>query len=87
MYWSMYTGYRIGYELNKPYLEGKVGKGDGLRLILAAFEGLMVDAVAPWYTVLRRTNGYDEVKKDRPAEEKLMWDEVLHSMIHRIRRL
>jgi hypothetical protein len=32
---------------------------------------MLFDAVAPWYAVLRRTNGYEEIRKDDPEEAPL----------------
>ncbi len=66
LWWSMYSGYRVGYELHAPYLDGARGRWDGLRLAYSAFIGLLVDAIAPWYAVFSRTKGYDEIRKDKP---------------------
>lgn len=68
MWWSMYSGYRVGYELHMPYIDGAKGRWDSVRLAYSALLGLLVDAVAPWYAVVSKTNGYEEIAKDRSLE-------------------
>lgn len=74
MWWTIYSAYKVGLEIHEPYVE-RVEPVKGLKLVWAATLGMLFDAVAPWYAVLRRTNGYEEIRKDDPEEAPL--DEVV----------
>jgi hypothetical protein len=83
MWWSMYSAYRVGYELHEPYLDGTRGRWDWVRLAYSAFIGLLVDAVAPWYAIVSRTDGYDEIRKDTPVVQEPMVGAVPRSTLNR----
>ncbi len=70
MWWTIYSAYKVGLEIHEPYVE-RVEPVKGLKLVWAATLGMLFDAVAPWYAVLRRTNGYEEIRKDDPEEAPL----------------
>ena len=62
-WWSIISNYWVGLEIHEVYVEEKV-KGKLLRVIWSAVLGILADAISPWYALIWRTKGYDEVKKD-----------------------
>jgi beta-1,4-mannosyltransferase len=61
VWWSMLNGYLVGLDLHRIYVK----TGDGiLNRIKGVLVGLAADAIAPWYAIIFRTKGYDEIKKD-----------------------
>ncbi len=70
MWFMIVSAYMVGLELHEPYIES-AGKYRGLKLFAGAALGMLFDAVAPWYALLRRTNSYEEIRKDDPAEAPL----------------
>ena len=65
VWWSIINGYIIGLEFHKAYTEINNGIFNIIKSIL---KGLFVDAVAPWYAIFFKTNGYDEIRKDDPKK-------------------
>jgi hypothetical protein len=65
-WWSIINTYRIGLELHEAYIENHVPK-KLLRVIWSVALGILADAVSPWYALIMRTKGYDEIKKDSPV--------------------
>ena len=70
MWWTIYNAYNVGLELHEPYIVGAEPL-KGLKLIWGAALGMLFDAVAPWYALLRSTKGYEEIRKDDPSEAPL----------------
>ncbi len=67
VWYSMYDACKSGYDLNKTYLRARPkSHHETLRLGTNAAAGLLTDALAPWYTLLRRTSSYECVTKDLP---------------------
>ena len=65
VWWSIINGYLIGLELHREYTN--VNKGI-FGIIKGILKGLAVDAIAPWYALFFKTNGYDEISKDEPSD-------------------
>jgi hypothetical protein len=63
-WWSIISTYRVGLEIHENYVENHV-PGKLFRVILSAALGIVADAVSPWYALVKRTDGYDEIAKDR----------------------
>lgn len=70
MWYMIVSAYMVGLELHEPYIDAQEPLR-GLKLFIGAAQGMLFDAVAPWYALLRRTNGYEEIRKDDPAEQRL----------------
>ena len=70
MWFMIVSAYMVGLELHEPYIESPE-RLRGLKLFIGAVQGMLFDAVAPWYALLRRTKGYEEIRKDDPAETRL----------------
>jgi beta-1,4-mannosyltransferase len=70
MWWTIYSAYKVGLELHEPYIEG-VEPAKGLKLVWGVALGMLFDAVAPWYAIIRGTNGYEEIRKDDPTDVPL----------------
>jgi hypothetical protein len=70
MWYMIISVYMVGLELHEPYIESAEPLR-GLKLFLGAAQGMLFDAVAPWYALLRRTKGYEEIRKDDPVETRL----------------
>jgi hypothetical protein len=70
LWWMIYNSYKLGLGLHELYVN-EVEPLKGLKLIWGATQGMLLDAVAPWYAIIRRTSGYDEIRKDEPLETKL----------------
>lgn len=76
MWWIIYSAYKVGMEMHEVYVEGSEHR-KGLKMIWGATLGLLFDAVAPWYAVLRRTNKYEEIRKDDPSIVEPLEDVVI----------
>jgi beta-1,4-mannosyltransferase len=70
MWWTIYNAYKVGLELHEPYIEG-IEPMKRLKLVWGAALGMLFDAIAPWYALLRGTKGYEEIRKDDPSEAPL----------------
>ncbi len=70
LWWMIYNAYKVGLGLHELYIDG-VEPLKGLKLVWGATQGMLLDAVAPWYAIIRRTSGYDEIRKDDQLETKL----------------
>jgi hypothetical protein len=62
-WWSIVNNYLVGLEIHEVYVEKQVSR-KLLRVIWSAALGILADAVSPWYALIWRTKGYDEVRKD-----------------------
>ena len=65
-WWSIISTYMIGLEIHEAYIENHVPK-KLFRVIWSVALGILADAVSPWYALIKRTKGYDEIKKDSPV--------------------
>jgi hypothetical protein len=63
VWWSMLNGYLIGLELHNGYT--KINKGI-FGVIKGILKGMAADAISPWYALIFKTKGYDEISKDGP---------------------
>ena len=68
MWWTIYSSYKVGLELHEVYVN-RPEPNKRLKLVWGALLGMLIDAVAPWYALFRRTKKYEEIRKDDPAEE------------------
>jgi hypothetical protein len=62
-WWSIISTYRVGLEIHENYVENHV-PWKLFRVISSSALGIVADAVSPWYALIKRTNGYDEIAKD-----------------------
>jgi cellulose synthase/poly-beta-1,6-N-acetylglucosamine synthase-like glycosyltransferase len=62
-WWSIVNNYLVGLEIHEVYVEKQVSR-KLLIVIWSAALGILADAVSPWYALIWRTKGYDEVRKD-----------------------
>lgn len=70
MWWTIYSTYKLGIELHELYIES-TEPITGLKLVWGAVLGMLFDAVAPWYALLKSTKEYEEIRKDDPSEVPL----------------
>jgi hypothetical protein len=68
MWWTIYSAYKVGLEMHEVYVD-KPETHKRLKMVWGAALGMFLDAVAPWYAVLRRTKKYEEIRKDDPNEK------------------
>jgi cellulose synthase/poly-beta-1,6-N-acetylglucosamine synthase-like glycosyltransferase len=69
MWWTIYSAYKVGLELHEVYVD-RPEPHKRLKMLWGATLGMLFDAVAPWYAILRRTKKYEEIMKDDPATEE-----------------
>jgi hypothetical protein len=65
-WWSIISTYMVGLEIHEAYIENHMPK-KLFRVIWSVALGILADAVSPWYALIKRTKGYDEIKKDSPV--------------------
>jgi cellulose synthase/poly-beta-1,6-N-acetylglucosamine synthase-like glycosyltransferase len=65
IWWSIISTYRVGLEIHEPYIE-KNAPQKLFKVIQSVALGIIADAISPWYALIIRTKGYDEIKKDSP---------------------
>ncbi len=70
MWFMIISAYMVGIQLHEPYINSKE-QHRGLKQFIGAAQGMLFDAIAPWYALLRKTNGYEEIRKDEPREPSL----------------
>jgi hypothetical protein len=63
MWWTIYSSYKVGLELHAVYVDRQESH-KGLKMVWGVTLGMLFDAVAPWYALLRRTSKYEEIRKD-----------------------
>lgn len=77
IWYGMYDMYKKGYEMNKEYILNKPkGLKERVKMYSNLAGGMIVEAIAPWYALVKRTSNFDNIKKDRvkisyPNEEKI----------------
>jgi len=60
-WYSLIDNYRTGYEMNSIYINEEIDKK---KLILNMIKGAILEAIVPWYALLRKTKDYEIIKKD-----------------------
>ncbi|HLI45760.1 MAG TPA: glycosyltransferase family 2 protein [Geobacterales bacterium] len=61
VWYSLIDNYRIGYEMNANYIEGEI---DIRKLIFNMVKGAILEAIAPWYSLFKKTKEFEIIKKD-----------------------
>jgi hypothetical protein len=73
-WYSLYRYYSAGYSLNELYIAGRESNG-GLagkfRKTVAIIGGMMLEALAPWYALIRPPKGFEVIKKDDDIREPI----------------
>jgi hypothetical protein len=76
IWWTIYSAYKVGLEMHEVYVDRPESR-KGLKMIWGVTLGMLFDAVAPWYAVLRTTKKYEEIRKDSPSSEESLEDVVV----------
>ena len=63
IWWTIYSAYKVGLDLHDTYVT-RSEPAKKMKLLAGAALGLFFDALAPWYALVKRTSGYEEIKKD-----------------------
>jgi egghead protein (zeste-white 4 protein) len=70
-WYSLYRYYSAGYSINEIYIasqEKNSGLAGKFRKITAIIGGMMLEALAPWYALIRPPRGFEVIKKDDARE-------------------
>jgi beta-1,4-mannosyltransferase len=67
MWWTLYSSYKVGLEMHEVYVD-RPEHHKALKVVWGVIMGMLFDAIAPWFALLRRTSKYEEIKKDDPEE-------------------
>ena len=66
IWYTIFNTYKRGYEMHTEYIEERpIGLLRKLRLVLNMAVGTIIEAIDPWYTLVRRTSTFDCINKDR----------------------
>jgi egghead protein (zeste-white 4 protein) len=68
IWYSMYNIYRNGYELHKGYTI-KGYKRPFISLVYQSAFGMVLEGIAPWYSIVKRTTKYECIQKDKEKVE------------------
>ncbi len=63
--YSVYDVYGVGYRLHSPYILNRpTGLARRVKLAVNCLLAMIIDSLAPWYAVIRRTKMYEVIEKD-----------------------
>ena len=66
VWYTIVNTYVSGYDMHRDYVEKKHrGVTGAAKTVLNIMVGLLVEAVAPWYALLRRTQSFETIAKDK----------------------
>lgn|GEM_PF-335764 len=73
-WYSLYRYYSAGYGLNEIYIAGRERNGSlagKFRKIAAIIGGMVLEALAPWYALIRPPKGFEVIRKDDDIREPI----------------